>query len=899
MPITALPQTTVRAIGSTSVISDPCSVVKELLDNSLDASATSISIEISSNAIDVIQVKDNGHGIPSGDHALVCKRTFTSKIQTVEDLRTLGGKSLGFRGEALASAAEVSDSVTITTRVEEEMVGTSIKYGRNGELISSQRASHPVGTTVRITNLFKHIPVRRQSASKSAMKTLTRIKKLIQIYAMAQPSKRLSLKVLKAKNENNNWIYAPGRDATITDAALKIAGTDVSSSCVLKKWPSDDDVNSEQPQEEHTSGFVLLALLLNLDTDCTKVSNAGQYLTVDGRPISSSRGIGQDISKLYKYYLRSALSRSEDSPSITDPFLCLHVQCPQGSYDVNIEPAKDDVLFEDSQRLLSLVEDLFQSVYGENEPQHKKRPTSTKGKGTLSDKDSFDLLLTRRSPSEDSPSADANSESYTARFATAHSLAQSAGPPPFSHVTNGQCSASSQTSQVSGIDSRRGSTDREFLNPWSITRCNPPFRKAGESQTRNTTDHRPPIDDHVHVSKEGRRGSQETPRRCSAGSFLPSPTTSTPSASSSPSDLRSFQTGQASPTSRGCDEATRASRQRAREKYGNGALDTWFGKTTQVAITRIATEGPSDDDQEEPPLSQLAHERFCSQEQSSPESSEIASRTMPIRRGSATNALESSAFSSTQPPNHISRVSPQRPASEIRERRQEFPVLEQWSSRLHSLAKDGPKSDLETALDFEHRKKQAIQQRREIIKGRSKPPASTNSPHLSRYLAARAALRPESNDSTHNLNSLTSAEVTTRPILNPHDPRSYLIRHQDASPQDEVPRDNKVRRINTNKLPFEKIPEGYELHNIGINLSATLPVLSTLSGELFKSDLYTQCGEQFEAFSACDLQSDLLTLWTSRLSALLKSKYKAKEGSSDPTPQFDFSSLTETSDGHN
>ncbi|GMG49451.1 unnamed protein product [Aspergillus oryzae var. brunneus] len=257
MPITALPPTTVRAIGSTSVIADPCSVVKELLDNALDASATSIGIEISSNAVDVIQVKDNGHGISSDDHALVCKRTFTSKIQTVEDLRTLGGKSLGFRGEALASAAEVSGGVTITTRVEAEMVGTSI---------NSQRASHPVGTTVRITDLFKHIPVRRQSALKSAVKTLARIKKLIQIYAMAQPSKRLSLKVLKAKNENNNWIYAPGRDAMITDAALKIAGTDVTSSCVLKKWPSEHNVNSEHPQEEHTSEVGLLALLLDLDT---------------------------------------------------------------------------------------------------------------------------------------------------------------------------------------------------------------------------------------------------------------------------------------------------------------------------------------------------------------------------------------------------------------------------------------------------------------------------------------------------------------------------------------------------------------------------------------------------------------------------------------------------------
>ncbi|OGM50912.1 DNA mismatch repair protein [Aspergillus bombycis] len=893
MPITALPPATVRAIGSTSVISDPCAVVKELVDNALDASATSIGIEISPNTIDVIQVKDNGHGIPSNDHAFVCKRTFTSKIQTVEDLQTLGGKSLGFRGEALASAAEVSGGVTVTTRAEAEMVGTSIKYGRNGELISSQRASHPVGTTVRITNLFKHIPVRKQSILRSAMKTLARIKKLIQIYAMAQPSKRLSLKVLKAKNENNNWIYAPGRDATITDAALKIAGTDVTSNCVLKKWPPEDNINSERHQEEHASEFGLLALLLNLETDCTKLSNAGQYLTIDGRPISSSRGIGQDVSKLYKSYLRSALSRSGGSLSITDPFLCLHIQCPEASYDVNIEPAKDDVLFEDSQRLLSLMEDLFRSMYGEKEPRHKKRPNSAKGKSALPDKDAFDLLLARRSPSEDSPSVDTNSG-----FCTARSLAQSAEPSPFLDVTNGQSSASSQISKVSGAESRRKSTDRELLNPWSITRCNTPFRRSGTSQTRNTTARRPPMNDDMHTSEEKRRGLEETPRRYSAGS-LPSPTASTPSASSHPSVLRSFKTTQASPTSRGCDEATRASRQRAREMYGNGALDTWFGKTTQMTLARIVTEEPSGDDQEEPPLGQLAHERFLSQEQSSPESCEIASRTMPIWRGSANSTPESSVLSSTQPQNPTSRVPPPGTASEVREKRQEFPVLEQWSARLHNLTQDSPKSDLETALDFEHRKKEAIQRRREI-KSRSHPP-STNSPHLSRYLAARAALRPESNQSVHNLNLSTSAEVTTNNVLNPHDPRSYLIRHQDTSRQDELPSDSKVRRTNTNKLPFERIPEGCELHDIGVNLSATLPALLTLSGELHKSDLYTQCGKQFEAFSASDLQSDLdlVTLWSSRLSALLKSKYKAKEGSGDPTPRFDFSALAETNNSQN
>lgn len=134
MPIEALPQATVRAIGSSSVISDPCSVVKELLDNSLDASASYLAVEVSSNTIDVIQVKDNGSGIPSDDHPAVCRHAFTSKIQTVEDLRNIGGTSFGFRGEALASMAEMSGGVIVTTRTASEEVGLCIKYGRDGEV---------------------------------------------------------------------------------------------------------------------------------------------------------------------------------------------------------------------------------------------------------------------------------------------------------------------------------------------------------------------------------------------------------------------------------------------------------------------------------------------------------------------------------------------------------------------------------------------------------------------------------------------------------------------------------------------------------------------------------------------------------------------------------------------
>lgn len=134
MPIVPLPDSTVRAIGSSLVLNDACSVVKELVDNALDAIATSVTVEISLDALDIIQVKDNGQGIGVEDRQLVCKRGYTSKIRTFEDLDELGGSFLGFRGEALASVAELSEAVALTTRVDGEVVGTTLKFGRDGSL---------------------------------------------------------------------------------------------------------------------------------------------------------------------------------------------------------------------------------------------------------------------------------------------------------------------------------------------------------------------------------------------------------------------------------------------------------------------------------------------------------------------------------------------------------------------------------------------------------------------------------------------------------------------------------------------------------------------------------------------------------------------------------------------
>jgi len=135
MSITALPSQTIRLLGSTQVLITPLSVVKELVDNSIDAHASSVFIEISANTLDTIQVRDNGHGVHPDDRAMVCRRYCTSKIREFDDLRGIGGKSLGFRGEALASVAECGGGLNIITRVEGEAVATGLGFARNGEVV--------------------------------------------------------------------------------------------------------------------------------------------------------------------------------------------------------------------------------------------------------------------------------------------------------------------------------------------------------------------------------------------------------------------------------------------------------------------------------------------------------------------------------------------------------------------------------------------------------------------------------------------------------------------------------------------------------------------------------------------------------------------------------------------
>ncbi len=186
---------------------------------------------ISANCIDKIEVRDNGHGIAPEDFDALGRRGHTSKISCFEDLETVGRHSLGFRGEALASAT-ILGNVEVTTKRDGDVVASALKLNRGGGLASQSRCSHPVGTTVNINNLFDKIPVRREQwkKEKESFKQVTKIKELLQSYALARVQVRLRLKVLKSPKPS--WTFAPRPQDGIKEVVSQLLGRELAAQCI-------------------------------------------------------------------------------------------------------------------------------------------------------------------------------------------------------------------------------------------------------------------------------------------------------------------------------------------------------------------------------------------------------------------------------------------------------------------------------------------------------------------------------------------------------------------------------------------------------------------------------------------------------------------------------------------
>jgi len=188
MPIKVLESEVVAKIAAGEVVERPASVVKELIENSLDAGATQIAVEAQGGGVELIKVSDNGTGIPASELELAFHRYATSKIGNLDDLEKIS--SLGFRGEALPSIAAVTE-VEILTQTSSETVG-SYMYLRKGEVLRTESRARPQGTTITVRRLFRYFPVRLKFL-KSVNTENSHIAHLVSQYALAFPEVKFSL----------------------------------------------------------------------------------------------------------------------------------------------------------------------------------------------------------------------------------------------------------------------------------------------------------------------------------------------------------------------------------------------------------------------------------------------------------------------------------------------------------------------------------------------------------------------------------------------------------------------------------------------------------------------------------------------------------------------------------
>ena len=309
--IRLLPADVSSKIAAGEVVERPASVVKELVENSLDAGATGITVEITGGGADRILVVDNGRGIPPGEIELAFERFATSKVADQGDLE--GISTLGFRGEALPSIAAVS-TVVMTSRTPSEESGTRLRVVE-GRTAGRERAGAPNGTSVSVSHLFRNFPARRKFLRSAATET-SRIQALMVRYALAYPEKKFRLSVAGSE------ALATTGSGDLREAVAAVYGLDTAQGMLeIARGPDGSDPAAA------ITGMVG-------STSLHRANRNRVNLFVNRRWVQV-RSLGYAVEQAYHGFLMERRF----------PVAVVNVDLPPEEVDVNVHPAKTEVRF--------------------------------------------------------------------------------------------------------------------------------------------------------------------------------------------------------------------------------------------------------------------------------------------------------------------------------------------------------------------------------------------------------------------------------------------------------------------------------------------------------------------------------------------------------------------------
>lgn len=346
MTIQVLSTDVAAKIAAGEVVERPASVVKELVENSLDAGATQITIEGERGGLGLVKVTDNGRGIASNDVETAFLRHATSKISSAEELGRI--HTLGFRGEALPSIAAVSQ-VEMITRVEDELAATRLEL-RHGQVIRKETTSRPPGTSVSVRNLFQNVPARLKFM-KSPSTENGRIGGLVSRFSLAYPAVRFALTI------DGRQTFSSTGDGDLRVALSRVYGAETAEA-MIEIDRSDNGVGE-------ASGFVG-------PPDVSRAQRRYITLFVNRRWVQDRR-LNYAIEEAYQGLLMVGRY----------PIAVVNLTIPAEDLDVNVHPTKSEVRFRKEREVFSLVQRSVREALVEMSPAPAIRPSASAASSSL------------------------------------------------------------------------------------------------------------------------------------------------------------------------------------------------------------------------------------------------------------------------------------------------------------------------------------------------------------------------------------------------------------------------------------------------------------------------------------------------------------------------------------
>ncbi|MBJ2130111.1 DNA mismatch repair endonuclease MutL [Alteromonas sp. IB21] len=380
MPIQLLSPQLANQIAAGEVVERPASVVKELLENSLDAGATKIEVDIEKGGHKRIRIKDNGSGIVKSELQLALSRHATSKITTLDDLEQI--LSLGFRGEALASISSVS-RLTLTSRTESQTEAWQAYCEGREMAVNIQPAAHPVGTTIDVADLFYNTPARRKFL-RTEKTEFQHIEDVIKRIALSHPEVSFILK----HNDKVARRFMADRDGSLANRIAAVVGRKFIQNAV--------HVGAEY-EGLHIDAWLGNEAMLRSSNDC-------QFSFVNGRGMRD---------KLIMHAIRQAYETVWGV--IEQPSFVVYLTVDPKDVDVNVHPAKHEVRFQQGRLVHDFISktvgDALHAITGDLPQPDSKSQTVSSG-GFMSTDVAHDYIRPLQTHAEGGPRAFGESASY-------------------------------------------------------------------------------------------------------------------------------------------------------------------------------------------------------------------------------------------------------------------------------------------------------------------------------------------------------------------------------------------------------------------------------------------------------------------------------------------------------